>query len=162
MNIEALYSELWPELCSYCERMTGGCRAAAEDVVQESFLRALQSTELFEEMDKAHCRAWLYKTARNIFIDKARRAAAESKRLSALESEEAQTDPAFSEAEAASLLLLLPKELRTLFKMRYIDGYNAAELGEIFDINPSTLRSKLAAARKLLLRELLQKQEENK
>lgn len=56
--------------------------------------------------------------------------------------------------------MLLPPELRTLFKMRYIDGYNAAELGEIFDMNPSTLRSKLAAAKKLLRKELLQKQEE--
>ena len=101
-----------------------------------------------------------YKTARNIFIDNVRRAAAESKKLSVLDTDEAQTDPAFSEAEAASLLMLLPPELRTLFKMRYIDGYNAAELGEIFDMNPSTLRSKLAAAKKLLRKELLQKQEE--
>ena len=160
MNIEELYSRLWPELCAYCERMTEGCRAAAEDIVQESFLRAMQNAYLFEEMDGPHCRAWLYKTARNIFIDKARRAAAESKKLSVLDTDEAQTDPAFSEAEAASLLMLLPPELRTLFKMRYIDGYNAAELGEIFDMNPSTLRSKLAVAKKLLRKELLQKQEE--
>ena len=89
-----------------------------------------------------------------------RRAAAESARLSALDAEEAFDDPAFAEAEAAALLLLLPEELRTLFRMRYIEGYNAAELGEMFDMNPSTLRSKLSAAKKILRKELSQKQEE--
>lgn len=162
MRIDELYSDLWTELCAYCGQMTGGCRAAAEDIVQESFLRALQNAALFEEMDRSHCRAWLYKAARNIFIDKARRAAAESAKLSALDAEEAFDDPAFAEAEAAALLLLLPEELRTLFRMRYIEGYNAAELGEMFDMNPSTLRSKLSAAKKILRKELSQKQEENK
>lgn len=162
MKIEELYSDLWPELCAYCGQMTGGCRAAAEDIVQESFLRALQNAALFDEMDKPRCRAWLYKTARNVFIDRARRAAAESARLAAMDTEEAREDPAFSEAEAAALLLLLPEELRTIFRMRYIEGYNAAELGEIFDMNPSTLRSKLAAAKKILRQELSQKQEENR
>ena len=162
MKIEELYSDLWPELCAYCGQMTGGCRAAAEGIVQESFLRALQNAALFEEMDRSHCRAWLYKTARNIFIDKARRAAAESARLSAMSTEEAFDDPAFAETEAAALLMLLPEELRTLFRMRYIEGYNAAELGEMFDINPSTLRSKLSAAKKLLRKELSQKQEDKR
>ena len=147
MKIDELYSDLWPELCAYCGQMTGGCRTAAEDIVQESFLRALQNAALFEEM-------------RNIVIDKVRRAAAESAKLSALDTEEAFEDPAFAEAEAAALLLLLPEELRTLFRMRYIEGYNAAELGEMFDMNPSTLRSKLSAAKKILRKELSQKQEE--
>lgn len=160
MKIDELYSDLWPELCAYCGQMTGGCRTAAEDIVQESFLRALQNAVLFEEMDRPRCRAWLYKAARNIFIDKVRRAAAESARLSALDTEEAFEDPAFAEAEAAALLLLLPEELRTLFRMRYIEGYNAVELGEMFDMNPSTLRSKLSAAKKILRKELSQKQEE--
>ena len=140
MKMDELYSDLWPELCAYCGQMTGGCRTAAEDIVQESFLRALQNIALFEEMDRPHCRAWLYKAARNIFIDKVRRAAAESARLSALDTEEAFEDPAF--------------------RMRYIEGYNAVELGEMFDMNPSTLRSKLSAAKKILKKELSQKQEE--
>lgn len=160
MKIEELYTDLWQELLAYCGQMTGGSRAAAEDIVQESFLRALQNAHLIDEMDRPHCRAWLYKTARNIFIDRARRAAAENARLAVLGWEEACEDNAFSEAEAAVLLLLLPEELRTLFRMRYIEGYNAAELGEIFDMNPSTLRSKLSAAKKILRKELSQKWED--
>lgn len=160
MNIEELYGDLWQELCAYCTRMTEGNTAAAEDIVQESFLRALQNAGLFEEMDRPHCRAWLYKTARNIFIDKARRIKAERERMTVLDTQEAQPDTAFEEAEAAILLLLLPPELRTLFKLRYIDGFTSAELGEMFDMNPSTLRSKLAAARKLLISRLSEKQGE--
>lgn len=160
MNIEELYGNLWQELCAYCTRMTEGNTAAAEDIVQESFLRALQNAQLFEEMDRPHCRAWLYKAARNIFIDKARRAKTERERMTALDTQEAQPDTAFDEAEAAMLLLLLPPELRVLFKLRYIDGFTSAELGEMFDMNPSTLRSRLAAARKLLIIGLSEKQEE--
>ena len=32
--------------------------------------------------------------------------------------------------------------------MRYIEGYNSTELGEIFDLPPSTVRSRLSSARK--------------
>lgn len=62
-------------------------------------------------MDRPHCRAWLYKAARNIFTDKVRRATAERERMTALDMQEAQPDTAFDEAEAAMLLLLLPPEL---------------------------------------------------
>lgn len=134
MKIDELYSDLWPELCAYCGQMTGGCRTAAEDIVQESFLRALQNAALFEEMDRPHCRAWLYKAARNIFIDKVRRAAAESARLSALDTEEAFEDPAFAEAEAAALLLLLPEGFDRWFdylsEYKDEDGYIMSTLIE--------------------------------
>ncbi|MFA6941014.1 MAG: sigma factor-like helix-turn-helix DNA-binding protein [Clostridiaceae bacterium] len=32
--------------------------------------------------------------------------------------------------------------------MRYIDGYNSSELGEMFDLPPSTVRARLSSARK--------------
>ena len=38
-------------------------RAAAEDVAQETFLRALEHADQLETYDRAACRAWLYRTA---------------------------------------------------------------------------------------------------
>ena len=34
--------------------------------------------------------------------------------------------------------------------MRYFEGYNATELGELFSLPPSTVRARLASARKRL------------
>ena len=48
----------------------------------------------------------------------------------------------------------LPQELQTLFRLRYLDGYSAAELGEMFHMPSATVRTKLKRARQLLRKEL--------
>ena len=59
----------------------------------------------------------------------------------------------YGELENAQLLSGLPEEERILFTMRYLEGYNARELGELFGIPPATVRMRLASARKHLQRE---------
>ena len=46
----------------------------------------------------------------------------------------------------------LPEGERALFLLRYFQGYDAAELGRIFGLPPSTVRSRLSAARRRLKR----------
>ena len=48
----------------------------------------------------------------------------------------------------------LPSELQTLMRLRYIEGYSAAELGELFHMPSATVRTKLSRARQLLRKEL--------
>ncbi len=43
-----------------------------------------------------------------------------------------------------------PELERTVFILRYFEGYNAAEVGELLDLNSSTVRSRLASARRKL------------
>lgn len=47
-------------------------------------------------------------------------------------------------------LLKLPKELRMLVYLHYFEGFTIEELARQLKKNPSTLRSRLAKARKLL------------
>lgn len=68
--VRSLYEEHGRSLLAYCTRLTGD-RAAAEDVVQETLVRAWKhSADLVES--KGSVRGWLLTVARNIVTDRAR------------------------------------------------------------------------------------------
>lgn len=52
--------------------------------------------------------------------------------------------------EWEDLLNSLPDMEGVLFAMRYLQGYNSTQIGEIFSMPPGTVRSKLSSARKHL------------
>lgn len=147
--IEELYEKLAKEIFGYCCSINGGNTDLAGDLMQETFLRAICSRELLETLDEHQRRAWLYKTARNLFLDKVRKAAAEQKKLSYF-SEDEWDKHGFDEVEANQILLLLPPDVRAMFRMRYLEGYNSKELGKIFGLPPGTVRAKLSAAKTIL------------
>ncbi|MEU3649859.1 sigma-70 family RNA polymerase sigma factor [Lentzea sp. NPDC034063] len=69
--VRSLYRTHGQMLLSYVTRLTGGDWATAEDVVQETFMRAWQHPEVFRRSDRP-VRGWLMTVARNLLIDKAR------------------------------------------------------------------------------------------
>ena len=73
--LEELFCAHRAELTAYCR---GLCRsdAAAQDMVQEVFLRAWQNIGTLQDLGPSQRRAWLYRTARNLFVDAMRRAGA--------------------------------------------------------------------------------------
>ena len=48
------------------------------------------------------------------------------------------------------LLARLPETERVLIVMRYLQGYNSTQIGQILELPPGTVRTKLASARKHL------------
>lgn len=143
--IAELYQRFYGELVRYVAAMTRD-ESASQDIVQETFLRALKNAALLDSLDQRKCRAWLYRTSRNVFFDLARRAAAAPEPGDTDEFEDDLTRPQTAEA----LGLLSPGQ-RQLFVMRYFGGYDATELGRIFGLPPATVRSRLNSARKKLL-----------
>ena len=152
--IQDLYERHFEELRRYCLQL---CRNGdmATDLVQETFVRALEREEAMEAFPPEQQRAWLYKTARNLFLDGARRSARLLQKQRYLLDEEAAEERGFSQAEMEMLLLRLPPEMRTLFRLRYLEGYSAADLGEMFDMPAATVRTKLLRARQLLKKEMI-------
>jgi len=75
--LEELFCAHRAELTAYCR---GLCRsdAAAQDMVQEVFLRAWQNIGTLQDLGPSQRRAWLYRTARNLFVEAMRRAAREA------------------------------------------------------------------------------------
>ncbi len=63
-----LHAESGPPLWRFAMRLTGGDRARAEDVVQETMLRAWRSPRILEASREAR-QAWLFTVARHLVID---------------------------------------------------------------------------------------------
>lgn len=81
--------------------------SAAEDLVQEAFYRALHHTQELDGMDLAQGRAWLYRTVKNLFVDRFRRERREAV-MAELPEEARYTD--YGELENAQLLSGLRKK----------------------------------------------------
>ena len=146
---DEIYERHYPELLKYC---IGACRdkELAEDLVQETFMRALQNADTIEELGPNQCRAWLYRTMKNLLYDRYRRAVLEAEHLQQLEEEAARPDPGIQQAENELILQMLTPEDRMLFTLRYIEDYNASEIAQMLQMNPGTIRAKLSRCRKIL------------
>jgi RNA polymerase sigma-70 factor, ECF subfamily len=73
--LRALHAEHGDALFAHAMRLTGGDRQRAEDLVQETMLRAWQHPQALDPA-RGSVRAWLFTTARNLVIDVWRRRSA--------------------------------------------------------------------------------------
>lgn len=142
--INLLYSKYYSELLGFCISLSHN-QAFAEDIVQETYLRALANAHILNDLSEEKCRAWLYRTAKNLFIDHVRRM---SKRTETINEPISEDD--YSSVIVQMMCQHLPEDERTLFILRYLEGYNSTELGDMFGIPPSTIRARLASARSKL------------
>lgn len=145
--LEQLYQRYHRELLLWCRSMTKDW-SASEDLVQEAFLQALSNLPLLENLTDAQRRAWLYRTAKNRYLDRLRHARFETSAESL--PQVLHPSPEYDRIDWEQLLEGLPGEEGVLFALRYLDGYTSAELGKLFGLPPGTVRSKLSLARKHL------------
>lgn len=144
--IEELYNTHYKELIGWCRSMTQDLQQA-EDLVQEAFLRALTNAELLNHMKEKQRVSWMYRTIKNLYIDKIRHASFETV-MEEIPELVAKSDE-FFQISYEQAILQLPQEEQELFVMQY-QGYNSSELGQIFGIPSGTVRAKLFSARKKL------------
>ncbi len=118
--------------------------------MSETFYRAVKNTEIFEELTVIQQKSWLFKTARNIFIDMYRKASREL-------SDEIQGDLTYQKDSYLSLYIYdlnLNEDDKNLVLLRYVYGYNSKEIGKHLKISPDTVRSRLLNIRKKLKKEI--------
>jgi len=147
MDLEHIYGAFYRDLLAYCQAMTKS-KPSAEDLVQETYLRAMNHWDDVEQLSRSQCRSWLYRTARNLYIDQLRKRSRETPEEDKLALVPFEED--LSRAAVLQLIGRLPNTERALFSMRYFEGYNARELGELFELPAATVRSRLASARQRL------------
>jgi RNA polymerase sigma-70 factor (ECF subfamily) len=97
-------------LMLYCVKLVGGDRQLAEDVVQETFLRAWQRADRLTE-DRGSVRGWLKQVAHNIAVDQHRAA---RRRPQETELDAVAEPPSTDDHPGVLTRIILDKALRTL------------------------------------------------
>lgn len=129
---------------------------AADDLAQDTFLRALGSLHRFEGRSSA--RVWLLSIARRAVIDNYRYASARPRLADvddwqdAAERAQERGLPGFEDGIAlADLLSALPAERREAFVLTQLVGLPYAEAAELSGCPVGTVRSRVARARAALV-----------
>jgi RNA polymerase sigma-70 factor, ECF subfamily len=146
--VRATQADVWRFVASLVEP------AAADDLTQETYLRALRALDAFE--GRASARTWLLGIARRVCADHLR-AVRRSRRLAATlaGAPELPTgpDPA-GWVGAADLLDRLPDDRRGAFVLTQLLGMSYAEAAVVEGVPVGTIRSRVARARIQLIEAL--------
>jgi RNA polymerase sigma-70 factor (TIGR02960 family) len=155
------YDDHRRELHAHCYRLAGNV-ADANDLVQETFLRAWRARDRFE--GRASARTWLYRIATNVFLDD--RKAAERRTLPVgdllewstpigpypdeLLGEDVESDLGAREMVELALiaaLMYLPPRQRAAFVLRDVDGWTPAEIADALGVAVPATNSLIQRAR---------------
>jgi len=150
MTLAELYEAYETNLHDYAHRLVKD-QDQADDLVQDTFIRAMGHLPLLATLKPYQQRAWLQQTLKNLFLDELRTQRRQAALLTALEDEErrAVIDP-FAQSLSSNPLHSLPSDLGELFEMRYTLGMDSSEIGAALGIPAATVRSRLHFAMKKL------------
>jgi RNA polymerase sigma-70 factor (ECF subfamily) len=142
--------------------------ADAEDLVQETYLKAYRAFGGFKE--GTNLKAWLYKILTNTFINSYRsrkrrpeqtdldevedlylyRRLGGQEAVAASRSAEEEVLDHFTDADVKSAVEALPEQFRMAVLLADVEGFSYKEIAEILDIPIGTVMSRLHRGRKAL------------
>jgi len=146
-DFDALYTRVQPSLWRYVQRLTGDADAA-DDVVQEAFVRLLERTE--PRGDGA--RVWLFTVATNLVRDRGRTSTRRRRLLESVPMERNPpplADQEMIRAEAVQRVRAVLDQLgerdRQLLLMRE-EGFKYGEIAQVVGVAPGSVGTLIARA----------------
>jgi RNA polymerase sigma-70 factor (ECF subfamily) len=150
-DFDRLYRQSYPRLLRTVYGVLGDA-AAAEDCVQEAFLRAYRAWPRFKPDRPAE--AWLHQIALNVAISQRRRLRLREvgELIRRLGRPGNGTDPADAAAgsELVAAISSLPPKLSSAFVLRHYHGYSNREIARIQRVSERSVGERLAQARERL------------
>lgn len=143
--MQRLHDEHAGALWGHCLRLTSYDRVRAEDVCQETLLRAWRNAAILDE-SQGSVRAWLFTVARNIVIDEARTKRARSEIPMGELPEPAprgdDSDELLTTWLVADAVTRLSPEHRAVLQECYFNGLPVAEAARRLGIPEGTVKSR--------------------
>ena len=146
----SIYRETVQPLYSYLAKRTGGDRPLTEDIVQESYLRALDSWALKKKPDVPL--AWLKRVARNILIDHLRRQKRDSSGHPGATADRRPTgvEGAGRSLELFSAIASLGRKKSRVIEAFYYEGMSTREISQEMAVSERAVEGMLNRARRSL------------
>lgn len=142
--MKQLHDEHVGALWGYCLQLTGHDRARAEDVVQETMLRAWRHLSALDE-SRGSVRAWLFTVARNLVIDdwRSRHAHREVPMAEVPDViDPDRTDQILQAWLVAEALTRLSDDHRAVLAECYYRGRPVAEAAQVLGVPEGTVKSR--------------------
>jgi RNA polymerase sigma-70 factor (ECF subfamily) len=133
-----------------------GCAHTAEDLLQETYLRAIQQESI---VDIRNLPAYLFRIAHNLVIDYGRQVSASVRARHEPLGEDLvcpkplpdRTAEAGQEVDLlAQLIAELPPQCRRIFLLHKVEYFSHAEIAEQLGISPRTVEKQIGKALKIL------------
>jgi RNA polymerase sigma-70 factor (ECF subfamily) len=152
LAVKALYDQHAPALLAFVRRLSAGDHALAEDIVQETLLRAWQKAG---RVPAEHVRPWLFTTARRLVIDAYRARSARPPETPAelpmaTLGTESEVDAALDAALVTDALRSLSVEHRMVLIDHFYRGYTSKEIAADRGLPAGTVRSRVHYALRAL------------
>lgn len=143
-----------PVLLSFVTRLTRGDVHRAEDIVQETLLRAWRNPDARNPEGRWN-RGWLFTVAKRIFIDQVRAAEVRpqeqgDERLDARPAPDDAIDALVNATEVRAALNSLPERLRVILIEIYFQERSVAEVADLLAVPTGTVKSRTHYALKAL------------
>lgn len=143
--MRALYAEHGAALLGYSMRLTSGHRERAEDLVQETLIRAWRHPESLDPQRGA-VRPWLFAVVRNLAVDAhrarlARPAETGDEPVADLPADD-DLERALLAWEVADALARLSPEHRAALVEVYYRGHSVAEAAQVLGVPAGTVKSR--------------------
>lgn len=145
-SVEQLHERFSGPLFVFAMRLLGDPQAA-EEVVQDTLVRAWRHADRFDP-DRGSLATWLFTIARNLAVDRTRRAAARPRTVATLDAvdpplTDAAVDRALEAWQMASALKGLSNEHRGVIVEAYYRGHTVNEIAGRLGLPPGTVKSRL-------------------
>jgi RNA polymerase sigma-70 factor (ECF subfamily) len=156
-DFDRLYEETYPRLFGTLVTLLRD-RAAAEDCVQEAYLRAFRAWPRWRP--DAPVEAWLHRIAINVAVSHLRRERVRSAVALLRRTPTETPGPAeIGDPDLLAELRALPPKQAAALVLRHVHGYSNREIGQALGVPERTVASRLAAARGKLQERLAERGE---